>query len=78
MYSAWCLEQLTLETSAVDKARKQKHVPMSKVIAKPFLYKDHKKKSDTPIWERPVVDEGDILMATTTTIYLYFSSIIVC
>lgn len=51
---------------------------MSEVIAKPFLYKDHEKKSDTPIWECPVVDEGDILMATTTTIYLYFSSIIVC
>lgn len=61
----------------MEKERKQKHISMPKVIAKPFLYKDHKKKSDTPIWECPVVDEGDILMSTKTTIYLYFSSVIV-
>lgn len=70
MYCACCLDELTLQTSVTDKARKERHIFMPKVFRKPLLYKARKKKSDILIWESLVMDEGALVMATTTTIYL--------
>lgn len=70
MYSACCLDELTLETSVMDTARKQRHIFMTKLFRKPSLYEGHKKKSVIWIWESLVMDEGDLVMSATTIIYL--------
>jgi len=44
MYCACCLAELTLETSVMDKARKERHIWMPKVFRKLSLYEGHRKK----------------------------------